>query len=260
MDELLRVADLGISYGQRQAVSGVSFAMKTGTALGVVGESGSGKSSCARAIAGVLPHQGIIELRGERLTHPRRPSIRRRIQMVFQDPTSSLNPSIRCDRAVMQVLPDGYRGDAQTRVQDLFERVRLPRHLHHAWPHELSGGQRQRVAIARALAVEPDVIVADEATSALDVSVQATILSLLTALRRETGVGLILISHDLSVVRATTDQVLVMHDGQVVEQGPTERVYAEPSHDYTRTLLAAAPSLRAPAARAADEVEHWVRT
>ncbi|WP_165310824.1 ABC transporter ATP-binding protein [Microbacterium protaetiae] len=246
-------------------MSGVGFALEAGSAIGIVGESGSGKSTCARAIAGLLPHAGRIELDGVQLPSPRPPAVRRQIQMVFQDPTSSLNPSIRCDRALMQVLPRRF-GDAahrRQRAHELLEQVRLPSRLFTSWPSELSGGQRQRVAIARALGAEPRVLITDEATSALDASVQATILELINSLRVSTGVGVIFISHDLTVVRATCDQVVVMKDGRVAEQGPVTDVYDRPRDSYTRTLIDAVPSVDSALARrhdaTASQHRHWVR-
>jgi len=281
MTALLRVDGLGVSYGRAHrawaglgrttppapTVSDVRFDLEDGAAVGIVGESGSGKSTTARAIVGLLPFTGTVELDGVALTSPRPREVRRRIQMVFQDPTSSLNPSIRCDRAVMQALPDRYPTTRvrRQRAHELLEQVRLPSRSFGAWPSELSGGQRQRVAIARALATEPRLLIADEATSALDVSVQATILDLFNVLRDETGIGVVFISHDLNVVRETCSQVLVMQHGRVVEQGLVEQIYEAPQHDYTRSLIAAVPtierSLERAAARAAprEPEGRWLR-
>lgn len=274
MNALMRVTDLSVTYGRivrgrapEPTVSGVGFELSAGEAIGIVGESGSGKSTTARALVGLLAHAGTVELDGVILSLPRPRDERRRIQMVFQDPTSSLNPSIRCDRAVMGALGARFAGSEsrRRRAHELLEQVRLPSRLFDAWPSELSGGQRQRVAIARALAAEPQVLIADEATSALDVSVQATILELFNSLRETTGIGLVFISHDLTVVRATCDQVLVMRRGLVVEQGPVDRVYATPRDDYTRDLIAAVPSIgvlsRAHEARGENDATppRWVR-
>jgi len=273
MTALLSVESLSVTYGRKRSrrhetpptVSGVSFEVDAGAAVGIVGESGSGKSTTARAIVGLLPSDGEIRLNGELLSSPRPAAVRRKMQMVFQDPTSSLNPSIRCDRALMQVLPDSFAdADARrARAHELLEQVRLPSRLFSAWPSELSGGQRQRVAIARALATDPEVLVADEATSALDVSVQATILDLLTTLRAETGIGLVFISHDLAVVRATCDDVLVMKDGLVVEQGDVETVYGSPAQPYTRELIDAVPTVDDARPRRLrhkqETVPRWVR-
>ena len=272
MTALLSVESLSVTYGKRTrrhdpppTVSGVSFEVTAGSAVGIVGESGSGKSTTARAIVGLLPSDGEIRLNGQLLTSPRPASARRQMQMVFQDPTSSLNPSIRCDRALMQVLPDRFADAAarRARAHELLDQVRLPSRLFSAWPSELSGGQRQRVAIARALATDPEVLVADEATSALDVSVQATILDLLTTLRDETGIGLVFISHDLAVVRATCDDVIVMKDGLVVEQGAVENVYGAPTHPYTRQLIDAVPTVddvrRTQLRHKQESVPRWVR-
>jgi ABC-type glutathione transport system ATPase component len=280
MSALLEVEDLSVTYGKptrgrggfgrarpaTPTVSGVGFELEAGGSVGIVGESGSGKSTCAKAIVGLIPSSGVIRLDGTVLPSPRPPALRRKIQMVFQDPASSLNPSHRIVRAVMQVLPERFATDEQRRqrARELLEQVRLPARAFDAWPSELSGGQRQRVAIARALATEPRLLIADEATSALDVSVQATILDLFNTLRTETGIGVVFISHDLNVVRETCSQVLVMREGRVVEQGAVDTIYRSPAHEYTRILIDAVPTIARSLERAAlrspgaDRGGRWV--
>ncbi|BBB01450.1 putative ABC transporter ATP-binding protein [Actinacidiphila reveromycinica] len=230
-----------------QAVRDVSLRLGAGEAVGVVGESGSGKTTVARIALGLLaPDAGQVRFEGrpwsgvpERLRRALRP----RVQTVQQDPLGSFDPRYGVERVVGEaVARAGVRGRAErrSRTAELLDRVGLPASVLRRRPAELSGGQRQRVAIARALATAPDVVVCDEPVSALDVSVQAQILDLLADIRQETGVALLFISHDLAVVRHVSDRVVVMKDGRVVETGPVEDVFAEPSHPYTRTLLSAA--------------------
>ncbi|WP_198141973.1 ATP-binding cassette domain-containing protein, partial [Leucobacter komagatae] len=243
----LAVRDLAVSYGGTDAVAGVSFELRG--ALGLVGESGSGKTTIARAIAGELPMSaGEVAFAGSPLAAgsgsrpPRRTKAERAaIQLIPQDPVSSLNPRLRVGSAIAEVLTahDAARASSATtaaRVTGLLAEVGLEAAHADAYPHELSGGQRQRVAIARALATSPRVLIADEATSALDVSVQAEILTLLTRLRIERGIALLVISHDLAVVNELCDTVVVLRGGRVVEQG--QHVLTAPAADYTRALLA----------------------
>jgi peptide/nickel transport system ATP-binding protein len=230
------------------AVQGASFSIASGEAVGVVGESGCGKSTLARLIMGLeAPSSGSIELGGIDMTQPS-PSWRRRIQltqMIFQDPASALNPRRRVGNLVTQSLEAKGRTTGQAerrqRALALLHDTGLPEDLLPRYPAQLSGGQRQRVNIARALCAEPRLLIADEIVSGLDVSVQAQILNLLQRLRHEHGVALVFISHDLSVVRYLCERVLVMHDGKIVETGPTEEVFSAPTHPYTRALLAAVP-------------------
>lgn len=243
---LLDVRDVRVAYGRTLAVTGATFALPAGTALGIVGESGSGKTTLARAIAGQLRTVGgEIRLDGTALDPRRGINELRDIQLVPQDPTSSLNPRLTVHDTlsellrVHRVVP---RPEVPARVGGLLERVRLDPALAAAYPHELSGGQRQRVALARALALSPRVLVADEPTSALDVAVQASILELLGELQRELGLGIVLVSHDLAVVNALCDQVLVMRAGQVVETAGRE-FFTHPGSAYGRELLAAVPRL-----------------
>jgi oligopeptide/dipeptide ABC transporter ATP-binding protein len=214
-----------------------------------VGESGCGKSTLARALVGLIPlTAGSISFDGAELGRRRDPATLRRIQMVFQDPSSALNPA-RTIGATLTELLHVHRMVPTNRIRaragELLELVELPPALLGAYPRRLSGGQRQRVGIARALALRPDILVADEAVAALDVSVQASVLNLLVRLRQELGLTLVFISHDLAVVRHISDRVIVMYLGRVVEDRPTEDLFTDPRHPYTAALLAAAPHLGA---------------
>ncbi|MBL8671323.1 MAG: ATP-binding cassette domain-containing protein [Alphaproteobacteria bacterium] len=232
-----------------RAVAGASMAARAGQTLAIVGESGCGKSTLARVVSGLFPATaGEARLGGTdlaKLPVDKRPrDLRRRIQMVFQNPDSTLNPSHSVEFALMrplQVLRGMSRSAAKDEVARLMEKVRLPADLRRRMPEQLSGGQRQRVAIARALAGEPDLIIADEPVSALDVSVQAAILNLLSELLERSRIGLVVISHDLALVRHMAHWVAVMYLGRVVEYGPADQVFAPPWHPYTEALLAAAP-------------------
>ncbi|MFI6600718.1 ABC transporter ATP-binding protein [Nonomuraea sp. NPDC050536] len=242
MNEVLRVDGLVKSYGTVRAVDGVSFTLARGQSLGVVGESGSGKTTTARIIVGLeRADAGRVTVEGrDRATARLRRA--REVQMVFQDPFLSLDPRIPAGSALRETLRLHFpRRDHRARVAELLDLVGLGERAASALPRELSGGQRQRVAIARALAVEPAVLVLDEAVAALDVSVQAQILTLLAGIRAETGVGYVFITHDLGVVRAVTDDLVVMRHGAVVERGPTGKVLTSPEHPYTRLLLDSVP-------------------
>jgi oligopeptide transport system ATP-binding protein len=232
------------------AVQDVSFTLRAGESLAVVGESGSGKSTVARMVMGMTPPtEGEITLAGGAVPSTGTSTRSRRaragfVQMVFQDPYSSLDPRQRVDDCLDEALATGTGLDERARrhrVQELLDQVSLDPSLAGSYPRALSGGQRQRVAIARALASEPRVLVLDEAVSALDVSVQARILTLLDRIRAEQGMSYIFISHDLGVVREVSDRVLVMKEGEVVESGATAQVLQAPQHPYTRLLKACVP-------------------
>jgi len=213
----------------------------------VVGESGSGKSTLARALTGIAPVAGgEISFDGRKLASRRRSRDRRRIQMVFQDPYSSLNPRLTVGSMLSELLKVHKvvpRSEVESFSRELLSLVGLSDEALQAYPRQFSGGQRQRVAIARALALRPDLLIADEPVSALDVSVQATILNLLRDLRAELGLTLMLISHNLAVVRHLCDRVAVMYLGRIVEVAPTEELFSNPQHPYTQALLAAIPTL-----------------
>ncbi|MEZ5913401.1 MAG: dipeptide ABC transporter ATP-binding protein [Paracoccaceae bacterium] len=231
------------------AVKAASFTLHRGESLGLVGESGCGKSTLTRAILGLDPIQGgAITLGGQQVTAPDvPPSLRARMQVVFQDPYGSFNPRHRVERLVAEPfhLAPAPVDERRERVALALGEVGLSPDDMGKYIHEFSGGQRQRIAIARALIVRPDLIVLDEAVSALDVRVRAQVLDLLAALQESHALSYLFISHDLSVVRAVTDRVLVMRAGEIVEEGATEAVFAAPRHSYTQSLIAAAPRIPA---------------
>ncbi len=229
------------------AVEHVSFDILKGETFALVGESGCGKSTIAKALVGLAPHTGRIEIAGqalEGLDAAGLKAMRRCVQMVFQDPMAALNPRMRVGELIAEPLAIHALGDAISRhakAVDLMQRVGLePDHLDR-YPHEFSGGQRQRICIARALALQPDLIIADESVSALDVSVQARVLDLLRMLQREFGVSYLFISHDMAVVDTISDRVAVMYLGQIVELGTRAQIFGNPSHPYTRRLIDAVP-------------------
>jgi peptide/nickel transport system ATP-binding protein len=259
-EPLLAIEDVYCAYGsnnQTVVVHGVSFSVAAGETLGIVGESGSGKSTLLRAIAGLhAPLAGSILLDGEPLAAraaQRTPASRRALQIVFQNPDSSLNPrhSVRTllERPLRLFRPELDRGGRNREVARLLELVRLTGAVIDRYPSELSGGQKQRVALARAFSADPQLILCDEVVSALDVSVQASILELLARLTAEQGTALVFVTHDLAVVRSTADRICVMRDGLIRESAPTQQLFQEPADPYTAELLAAVPrgtSARAP--------------
>ncbi|MFJ9561341.1 ABC transporter ATP-binding protein [Streptomyces fuscichromogenes] len=238
--------------GGREIVHGVSFDLAPGRTVGIVGESGSGKTLTCRAALGILPPhfevtEGTVEIAGTdiaTLTARRWTELRgATVSAVFQDPASYLNPSVRVGAQIAEVVRVKLglkRREARRRALELLRAVRLrdPELVYDQYTHELSGGMLQRVLIAAAVAADPLVLIADEATTALDVTVQAEILDLLADLRERTGLALVLVSHDLALVAQWCDEVLVMRQGEVVEQGPTHTVLHRPRHEYTRLLIA----------------------
>lgn len=235
-------------WGSVAAVSDVSLLVAPGETLGIVGESGSGKSTLARLATGLTkPDAGDVRIRGDSIvgfTRGQMRRMRRIVQMIFQDPFSSLDPRQRVGSAIEEVLAVHRIGDRRTRrdrTDEMLTKVGLDARTRDRYPHEFSGGQLQRIAIARALVLEPKLLICDEPVSALDVSVQAQILNLLRQLKLEFSLTMLFISHDLSVVAHVADRVGVMYGGHLVEIGPGERVFRHPGHPYTRQLLASVP-------------------
>ena len=232
------------------AVDRVDLVLEPGVSIGIVGESGSGKSTLARAVAGLAdPTEGTIQLGSALLRGARDRIMSRRVQMVFQDPASSLNPR-RTVRSMLRELLLVQRlrtaAEVDARIEELVSMVELPVSVLDRRPRGLSGGQRQRIGIARALALEPEVLVLDEPLAALDVSVQASVLILLRRLQAELGFSMVFISHDLGAVRGLCDEVAVMYLGRIVEYGPVAQVLEAPAHPYTKALIAAEPSIDHP--------------
>ena len=254
-DTVLELADVAVEYGRRgqrlRAVDGVDLTVARGEIIGLVGESGCGKSTLARAAVGLEPlAAGAVTFEGRAVTtlgRRRRPDFLRGLQMVFQDPYESLNPR----RKVGEIIADGARlgggsrADGLRQAAELLERVWLPATAAASYPHEFSGGQRQRIAIARTLMTRPSCLIADEPISALDASAQAQIANLLSELVDDADLGVILVSHDLSVVRQVADRVAVMYLGRIVEIGTTDVVWGNPRHPYTEALVAAIPQVGA---------------
>ncbi|WP_431300684.1 dipeptide ABC transporter ATP-binding protein [Tabrizicola sp. BL-A-41-H6] len=275
-EPVARLSDVVVRYPLRgglfggvtqnvHAVEHVSFDIRRGETFALVGESGCGKSTIAKALVGLAPHSGSIEIAGQTLSTQSTEglkALRCKVQMVFQDPMAALNPRMRIGDLIAEPLLIHAIGDATTRTAhaaDLMQRVGLePDHLSR-YPHEFSGGQRQRICIARALALQPDLIIADESVSALDVSVQARVLDLLRALQTEFHMSYLFISHDMAVVDSISDRVAVMYLGQIVELGTRAQIFRNPQHPYTRRLIEAVPlpdpaAKRPPYARIAGEI------
>jgi oligopeptide/dipeptide ABC transporter ATP-binding protein len=259
-EPLLDIDDLWVTYRSRSllglggrsfhAVKGASLSIRAGETLGLVGESGSGKSSIANTVLGLVPASagsirfGDVDLATMKTRYP--PAVRNRIQAVFQDPYSSLNPSMTVEDIVtepLRVHTAMTRGERRARALELLRLVSLSEEHLERHPHQFSGGQRQRIAIASALALQPKLIVLDEPVSALDVSTQNQIINLLYERRDALGIAYLLIAHDLALVHHISDRIAVMYLGHIVEEGPSDRVYREPAHPYTKALLDAVPLL-----------------
>jgi len=259
-DPLLIADDLHRSYRRRgmrgagphtgKAVAGVSFQLDPVETLGIVGGSGAGKSTLARLLLALeRPDRGAVRFEGHPISEwpeSRVRPLRQRFQAVFQDPSQSLDPCLRIRTIIAEPLVAhaiGNSTERRKRVADLLDQVGLPATAADRHPSEFSGGERQRIAIARALATKPKLLILDEPVSSLDVSVQAQILDLISELRQQNEIAVVLISHDLDVVREVCERVAVMHDGTIVEDGPTAQILEEPQHPYTRALLEATPHL-----------------
>ena len=255
---LLSVTDLHISFGDKEVIKGISYTLNKNEILGIVGESGSGKSVSSLALMGLLPPKiskitaGKITYNNQDITHLESKgfqSIRgRKIAMIFQEPMSSLNPSMRCGKQVEEILKQHTKlskSKLKAEVLKLFEQVKLPNpeRVYKAYPHEISGGQKQRVMIAMAISCKPDVLIADEPTTALDVTVQEEIILLLKDLQQQTKMSILFITHDLSLISQIADRVLVMYKGNIVEQNTAKAIFNNPQHKYTKALIASRPSL-----------------
>lgn len=237
-----------VANGQLHAVDNISFSIEAGKTLGVVGESGCGKSTLGRVIVHLLESSaGSILFRGEDITHVDRKKLtelRRQMQIIFQDPFSSLNPRMSVYDAIaepIRIMSDCGKDEIKSRVYTMMETVGLAERLVNAYPHELDGGRRQRIGIARALVVDPSFIVCDEPVSALDVSIQAQILNLMRDVQKSHKLTYVFVTHDLSVVRYISDDILVMYLGQLVEKAPTKELFRYSLHPYTKALLSAVP-------------------
>lgn len=248
---LLQVRNLQKSFGAVRAVDNANFTVERGECLAIVGESGSGKSTLARTLLQLLkPDHGEVLYRGNDLVKLGANDMRaqrRHIQMVFQDPYSSLHPR----KSVSQLISEPWdihkdviaKEDRPTRVRELLKQVNLPDYFADYYPNQMSGGQRQRIAIARALALEPEILILDEPVSALDVSVQAQVINVLMTLQERLGLAYIFISHDLALVRLVATKVAVINKGKIVEYAETQALFDNPQHEYTKTLLASSPAL-----------------
>ncbi|OMG01041.1 ATP-binding cassette domain-containing protein [Paenibacillus sp. FSL R7-0337] len=247
MEVALQVQDVTVRYGGFTALDQIRLELARHTTLGLVGESGSGKSTLARVIAGLItPDEGQLLLGAELLGKKRSKPQHKQIQMIFQNPDSSLNPR----HTVREILAEALlfhriveRSQVERRSKELLSRVQLDSKSLDRYPHEFSGGQRQRIAIARALSVEPSLLIADEPTSALDVSVQRSVLELFHTLQAELNLTMLFISHDLGVIHAVSDTVAVMRQGQLVEVNAKDEFFVRPQHEYSRELLSAVPKM-----------------
>ncbi|WP_349885192.1 ABC transporter ATP-binding protein [Microbacterium sp. WHRI 7836] len=247
---LLELHGAGFAYGSRRVLDDVSLSIDEGDSLGLVGESGAGKSTILRLLLGLAtPLGGQVLFEGTALSPRDRAQVRRfraSVQPIFQDPYSSLDPRQRIDRIVGEPLRSlglASGADAQRRITEALDAVGLPADTARRYPHEFSGGQRQRIAIARAVVSRPRVLLADEPVSALDVTTRVQVLELLDRLRRENGLSLVMVSHDLTAIASACDRTVVLKDGRVVEQGATSDVLHAPQDPYTRALVDAVPRL-----------------
>ena len=255
---ILRLKDISISFGDNQVIHNISYGLNKNEILGIVGESGSGKSVSSLAILGLLPRRiskitsGSIIYEDEDLTQLSSKAFQRirgnKIAMIFQEPMSSLNPSMTCGKQVEEILlqhSNLSKNEVKQETISLFEKVKLPNpeRILKSYPHEISGGQKQRVMIAMAIACKPDILIADEPTTALDVTVQKDIISLLKELQIETKMSIIFITHDLALISEIADRVIVMYKGDIVEQGAVKDIFKNPKHDYTKALINSRPSL-----------------
>ena len=253
MAELLQVKNLKKYFktpaGSLHAVDNISFTLGAGKTLGIVGESGCGKSTLGRTVLGLIDAtDGQVIFKGEDVTRAKgkqRKELRKQMQIIFQDPFSSLNPRMCVQELIADPLKTYHmynsKAEMEKRVEELMDTVGLARRLAFSYPHELDGGRRQRIGVARALALNPDLIVCDEPVSALDVSIQAQILNLLQDLQEERGISYLFITHDLSVVKHISDDIMVMYVGVTVEKSPADDLFAAPLHPYTKGLLSAIP-------------------
>ena len=259
---LLSIKNMNVSFGSTKAVDNVSFDLEKGKVLGIVGESGSGKSMTALSIMGLLPYaknlnfSGIIEYSNSskkidlaNISEKKLNKIRgNEISMIFQDPLSALNPTMKCGAQAIEPLCchlKKSKKEAEKIILNIFEKVKIQnvKKVFNSYPHELSGGQRQRVMIAMAMSTNPRILIADEPTTALDVTVQKEIINLIKDLQLEFGMSVIFISHDLALVKMLADDVLVMNKGKIVESGATDTVFSSPTHYYTKALIACRPKL-----------------
>jgi ABC-type oligopeptide transport system ATPase subunit len=256
MTTLLEVKDLSVEYissgawgavKRFKALDAINLTLEKGQTLGLVGESGSGKSTLAKTICRLLtPTSGEVLFKGTNIASfhsSQLKAYRRSLQMVFQDPSDSLNPKMRIADIIAEPMEIHHLPNRPAEVKRLLDLVGLPQDFARRWPHELSGGQRQRVGIARALALSPELIICDEPVSALDISIQSQVINLLLSLQKELGLSYLFISHDLRLVRHFSDQIAVLNHGQLVEFGPAEEVYHHPHHAYTQELLASIPKV-----------------
>jgi len=244
----LRARLSGTHYPWVDVVEGVSLQINRGETLAVVGESGSGKTSLAMALMGLVPmHRGEVSINGQRLAQGPRGRLkpdRKRVAMMFQDPVGSLSPRMTVRSALAEPFLIHRRGkcDPDAEVSRLLDLVGLNREIAERYPHQLSGGQARRIGVARALALEPALLIADEPTAGLDVSIQGDVLNLLSGLQEELGLGILIITHNLNIVRHVADQMAIMYLGRFVEQGHSKDIFRHPLHPYTRALLSANPS------------------